>query len=203
VAGTVTDVATPGDHNDAMAATSDIPVWEDLSLGQRRRLLLAQAGRMLLALAGLFTVYFMVPIGPNSATSWSTAAVLALGALVFVAVLARQIRSLGAAHYPVLRAVQAIAILVGLFIVAFALGYLAMSAAYPDAFSESLDKISALYFTVTVLATVGFGDITATNGGARLLVTAQMVLGLGLIGAVVRYVAGQARTIASKRNTPT
>jgi voltage-gated potassium channel len=34
----------------------------------------------------------------------------------------------------------------------------------------------ALYFTVTVFATVGFGDITARTDTARLLVTVQITL---------------------------
>ena len=45
---------------------------------------------------------------------------------------------------------------------------------------------SSLYFTVTVFATVGFGDIVATSHTARSMVTVQMVLDLILLGAVVR-----------------
>ena len=61
----------------------------------------------------------------------------------------------------------------------------------------------SLYFTVTVFATVGFGDITATSQTGRLIVTAQMildliVLGLGIgvfLGAVQR---GQQDTAQQK-----
>jgi hypothetical protein len=59
--------------------------------------------------------------------------------------------------------------------------------------------VGALYFTVTVLATVGFGDITAQTAGARLLVTAQMLLGLGLLAGIVRVFSAAARAGAARR----
>ena len=69
----------------------------------------------------------------------------------------------------------------------------------PGTFSEELSRSDALYFTVTVFSTVGFGDITAETTTARLLATAQMlldliVLGLGIqvfLGAVERGQAAQ------------
>jgi voltage-gated potassium channel len=48
--------------------------------------------------------------------------------------------------------------------------------------------LDALYFTVTILSTVGFGDITATGQGARLLVTMQMVLDFSYLAVVLGIV---------------
>jgi voltage-gated potassium channel len=42
---------------------------------------------------------------------------------------------------------------------------------------------------VTVFATVGFGDITATSQPARLIVTAQMILDL-ILGLGIRVFLG-------------
>ena len=61
-------------------------------------------------------------------------------------------------------------------------------------FSQPMTRTDALSLTVTVLATVGFGDITAKTGAARLVVIGQMstdliILGLGarvILGAVTR-----------------
>jgi voltage-gated potassium channel len=39
-----------------------------------------------------------------------------------------------------------------------------------------IDRTDSLYFTVTVFATVGFGDIFPASQMARLVVTAQMIL---------------------------
>jgi voltage-gated potassium channel len=51
---------------------------------------------------------------------------------------------------------------------------------------HTLTRTDALYFTVTVFATVGFGDISATSQKARIIVTVQMILDLIVIGLVVR-----------------
>jgi hypothetical protein len=45
-----------------------------------------------------------------------------------------------------------------------------------------------LYFTVTVFATVGFGDITATTELTRALVTGQMVSGIVIVGLGARII---------------
>lgn len=50
----------------------------------------------------------------------------------------------------------------------------------------SLDRVNAVYFTMTTMATVGFGDITPATSGARLFVTLQeisdlLLFGLGLV----------------------
>lgn len=54
------------------------------------------------------------------------------------------------------------------------------------AFAGMESKMDALYFTVTVLATVGFGDIHAVSPLARGLVTVQMIVNLIYIGTAVR-----------------
>ncbi|WP_281367034.1 potassium channel family protein [Janibacter alkaliphilus] len=46
--------------------------------------------------------------------------------------------------------------------------------------------MDALYFTMTMVSTVGFGDITATGQLARVLVTLQMAFNLLFIAALVR-----------------
>jgi hypothetical protein len=48
--------------------------------------------------------------------------------------------------------------------------------------------LDALYFTVTILSTVGFGDIAPTGQGARLLVTMQMVLDFAYLAMVLGIV---------------
>jgi len=53
-----------------------------------------------------------------------------------------------------------------------------------------MTRTNALYFTVTVFATVGFGDITAKTEAARLLVTVQMIIDLIILGFGARVILG-------------
>ena len=46
-----------------------------------------------------------------------------------------------------------------------------------------------MYFTVTTLATVGYGDIHPTGPPARAVVTTQIILNLAFLGIVVRVMA--------------
>ena len=80
-----------------------------------------------------------------------------------------------------------------LFFVLFATAYLSMSQESGTTFSQGLDHTRALYFTITIFSTVGFGDITPATDAARLVVSAQMILDLILIGGVVHILVGAAK----------
>ena len=67
----------------------------------------------------------------------------------------------------------------------------------PGEFDGLLTRIDALYFVVTTLVTVGYGDIHPVGQLARALVSVQMVLKVGVLalvgGLVVRGLADRLR----------
>ena len=63
-----------------------------------------------------------------------------------------------------------------------------MSHVQPKSFSEPLDHVRAIYFVVTVVSTVGFGDITPKTDTAMILVSFQIMLDLVLLVGIVRAV---------------
>ncbi|MGW5514183.1 potassium channel family protein [Nocardia africana] len=154
--------------------------------GTQRRAVLYAAARTAATTMVLVALYFVLPfrhlneLGP----------ILGLcGGLVLVVVLIyRQATRIVAAPYPGLRGAEALTMIAVAFILMFATTYVLMSAAEPDSFTVLLTRIDALYFTVTVLGTVGFGDIAATSQAARVVVTVQILADLALIGAGVRVV---------------
>ena len=89
-----------------------------------------------------------------------------------------------------------------LFLVLIAATYFLMAQSDPANFNtHTLTRTDALYFTVTIFSTVGFGDITATSQNARLLVTAQMILDLVILGLGVQVVIAAVR-IGRQHQTP-
>lgn len=139
----------------------------------------------------LIGVYHLVP---SRAPSTGVGVVaLVGGGVLFGTVLVWQVRRILRAEIPQLRAVEAFGMLVPLFLVLFASAYASLSAGYPGHFTQELDRSDALYFTVTVLTTVGFGDIAPVSTSARNLVTLQMVLDTVLIAALARFVIFQAK----------
>jgi voltage-gated potassium channel len=139
----------------------------------------------------LIALYYLLPFVPTPRREsiwWE----LAIVGTIFAAVLGHELNSILRHRQPMRRAIVALAILFPLFVVMFSRIYLTMSRSDPAAFGEVLTRTEALYFTVTVLATVGFGDITAKTDPARIVVTIQMVADLILIAVVVRLILGAA-----------
>jgi hypothetical protein len=50
-----------------------------------------------------------------------------------------------------------------------------ISKASSGAFSETIDRVGALYFSLSTITTTGFGDIKPTSHACRLAVCAEMV----------------------------
>ena len=138
----------------------------------------------------VMTVYYLVPLQPPHQSPLLRTAV---GVAVFAAVLAFEVRAVLRARDPVPRAVRAMAIVIPFFVADFAWIYLTVSRSDPVTFGGSLSRTEGLYFAVTVLSTVGFGDITAKTDVARLIVIIQMVLDILVLGVVVRLIIDSAR----------
>jgi voltage-gated potassium channel len=101
-----------------------------------------------------------------------------------------------------LRATVAMATVIPLFLIVFAWIYLTLARSDPASFGEPLSRISALYFTVTVFSTVGFGDIVAKTDVARLVVTIQMIADLAVVALVIRLIFGAAARRAGHLKEP-
>ncbi len=135
--------------------------------------------------------YFMPPVERH--ISVGEIITLGIGLLVTTAIVLDQARRVVHAELPGVRAAEALAIVVPVFLLLFSTLYLSLSHTSASMFSQKLDHSRALYFTITVFSTVGFGDITPTNDAARLTVSAQMLLDLFIIGVVVRLLINAAK----------
>ena len=170
----------------------------------RERLLTAPRRRVLWALLRasltstvLVVLYFKLPF--TGAISASTVALLAAGLAVFAAVIIWQVRAILRSRYPALRAIEALAAAIPLFLLVFAAAYVKLADAQPEAFSEPLSRTDALYFTITVFSTVGFGDITPVADAARVTTMVQMLGDLVVVGLVLRVMLGAVKEGRERR----
>lgn len=147
----------------------------------------------------IIVVYFIVPM----TLSLEFGGLLALlgGLALVAALLAWQIRNILVSPYPVLRGVASLVVTVPLFVVVFATIYYLSAQLQPDGWSEPLTRLDAVYYTVTVFATVGFGDITAVSQTARAMTTFQMVAGIALVGVIARVVVGAVQFSLRRRES--
>lgn len=148
----------------------------------------------------LVTAYFVLPLSPRPDAN--TLAFLVVGLVAIGVLIVWQTRAIVRARHPGLRAVETLALVIPAFLLLFATGYYLVSQARPESFSEPLTRIDALYFTITVFATVGFGDVAPVSQSTRLVVAVQMLADLLVLGLVLQAIVGAARRgIARARGT--
>jgi len=145
----------------------------------------------------IVAVYGLLPFSGN----WGAAGLIVGGiaALVVIAVLIRRVRRVLVAERPVPEAIAAVVVTATLTIITSSATYYAMASANPDSFRGLGTKIDATYFAVTVMSTVGFGDIVPTTQAARLVTTCHMIFTVALVGAAFRLVTWAARHNLSRR----
>ena len=167
---------------------TDKPV-QTYSPAQRRRHIARGLLGAVVVTTVLVVLYFTLPLNLMNSVPVGVSLVVAL--LILLGVSIWQVRAITRAAHPGVRAVVALACVAPLFLLLFAASYFLLAQDDPASFStQTLTRTDALYFTVTVFATVGFGDISATSQIARRLVTFQMVLDLLVLGLGIRVFVG-------------
>jgi voltage-gated potassium channel len=157
--------------------------------------------RTLLGLAFIFWVLSLVPDESDPRLSIPVT-LLIIGMGVYALVLRWQLKRVVKSKRPGLVAAESLILSAALFIAIFSAIYVIIDGDSPGSFSEPIDHFTAAYFTLTVLATVGFGDITAVSDTARFIVMLQMALGLGFLAIIIKVftsAAQQARTARDER----
>jgi voltage-gated potassium channel len=164
---------------------------------RRERSQLLQAIVSVLLIAAATVVYYVIPVPAHIREgSWIilfSCGVVVLGLLIVLAV-ARLLRAGEQAR------VRGLVLLLTLSVLFFS--YADESVArLPGQFVSLSTKTDALYFNVSTLATVGFGDVHAVGQLARVAVTLQIVFNLIFLGAAVSVIASFFRTRARGRYT--
>jgi voltage-gated potassium channel len=145
----------------------------------------------------LVVLYYRLPL--TGALEASTVALLLVGLALFAGIITWQVRAILRSDYPGLRAIEALAAAIPLFLLVFAATYVKLGDAQPSAFSEPLSRTDALYFTITVFSTVGFGDITPVAPTARVIAMVQMLGDLVVVGLVLRVMLGAVKEGRERR----
>jgi voltage-gated potassium channel len=153
----------------------------------RRRDVIRVATIAFATTASVLFLYYVVPL-PKS--HGSLLVQVLLGILLFAIVFGFEVRGILRSRRPMARAARAAGAVIPVFIVIFAWIYLSMSHSDPATFGETFTRTQGLYFTVTVLSTVGFGDITPKTDPARAVVAVQMLLDLVVIALVAKLLLG-------------
>jgi hypothetical protein len=72
-----------------------------------------------------------------------------------------------------------------LIVTDFSITYWNLSGSANGCMDVQLNKIDSIYFTLTTLSTVGYGDIRPVSGTCRVIVSGQMIVGLILVVVIL------------------
>ncbi|MGI9195990.1 MAG: potassium channel family protein [Candidatus Nanopelagicales bacterium] len=168
--------------------------------GRRRAITLPEAVLFgVLRAALIATVAVLVSVAINLAAV-PQAIRLPFGALyillwvaLYVIYFRHQMKMIAKADFPAVRAWETLIVGGVMFMTIFANAYHQIAELDSAAFSEKLDLFTSYYFTVTILGTVGFGDITPVTVLARSVSMVQMLVDLGIIAFTVRLITRQVK----------
>jgi voltage-gated potassium channel len=160
------------------------------------RQLLQAAGTAVLVVITT-VIYYVLPVPRlKSEASWSVLFGVGLGVLG-VLIVVSIVRLLRAGERARVRA-----LILLLSITVFFFSYVdVVLAEIPGQFISLHTKTDGVYFSVSTLATVGFGDVHANGQLARVAVTLQIVFNLVFLGTAVATISGMWRERARRRAT--
>ncbi|MGH8824428.1 MAG: potassium channel family protein [Jiangellaceae bacterium] len=149
-------------------------------------------GLLAAEVAVLVAAYFLMPLEGSFAFRLFSYAV---GLTFVVLVIGRQMRRHLASRDADIR-VDSLALAIVLAVLLFALTYYAVSTAQSGEFSDLTTRVDALYYSLTVATTTGFGDVSAQSQLARALVSTQLVFNMLIVATAVPLLT---RTVKERR----
>jgi hypothetical protein len=143
------------------------------------------------ALVGCIVLYYVLPMRGRL---WPIGAIAGPAAAIALAPLTRRhLRRVLVSDRPLVDVVLALALIAVVLILGFATTYGILATQSSEEFVGIATKTDALYFTVTVLATVGFGDVHPVGQVARGLTTVNMLTNIVILAFSVRLLTWAAR----------
>jgi hypothetical protein len=141
--------------------------------------------------AALVLIYIFLPMDGRF---WWVAILTSLVIVVsIVPWTVRRVRDILVSERPMLESAVVIGLVFVLLVMAFSIAYYTLERHSGGQFSELHTKLDAVYFVVTTLATVGFGDVHASGQFARALVSMQMIFDFAFLGLTLRVITSAAR----------
>ena len=173
-----------------------------LNKPSRRDYTKAIVGTVVRLFLGALLIVVMLTLVPSTPDGRMVApfVVAAIGTGIYILESRRQLRRIMHSRFPGLMAAESLILLAAMFLAVFAMIYVSLSLADIEAFTEPLDAFTSYYFALTVLATVGFGDITPVTTVARAVTMVQMALDLVFVALLIRVVSSAARKSLQRRS---
>jgi voltage-gated potassium channel len=146
------------------------------------------------SVVGLVVVFYAVPLSAPALSSGTAVSVLLtlLGVAGLGWAITGQVRRQLLSGSDV--GIQSLVMLLELVAVVFALGYYLLELSAPAQIAGLQTRTDALYFTLSTVVTVGYGDVHAVGQLARVLVIVQIVFDAVFVAALVAALRSRVRS---------
>ena len=171
---------------------------EELMPDIRRRTIVLAVVRSLVVVILIVVAYFTLPF--TQPLGAGPVAGVVIGLILVATILTLQIRATMQSPYPGMRAFQSLASSGPFFLILFATAHYLIGRSSTHSYSQTMTRLDALYFTLTVFTTVGFGDIAPVSELARIVTIMQMIGDLLLIFVIVRVLFGAVKVGIERRS---
>jgi voltage-gated potassium channel len=153
----------------------------------------------LLTIAVIITLYFVMPFGRrgNPLPLGLATALSILIAILLTALISRRILRIIDGTISV--GIPGLLILLTAVIVAFSTGYYLLARSDPAEIAGLHTRLDSLYFTLTTVATIGYGDIHPAGQAARAIACFQVVFNSIFLAGLVRATLYEARAVRTAR----
>jgi voltage-gated potassium channel len=139
-----------------------------------------------LALIGLLIAYFAFPVNFDASVGVVVLSLLlTFGGLALIGwTMVVELEHLRRGETS--RTTRALAMLLVLLVMSFSLAFYLLELASPGQIVDLHTRTDALYFTLSTMATVGYGDVHAEGQAARALVSAVIAFDVVVVASLVR-----------------
>jgi voltage-gated potassium channel len=155
--------------------------------------------RPIVTFVGLIVAYYMIPSGVGNNVSFFIGLIISAAALVLLAWgITGQVRRQFSGGSDV--ALQTLVVMIELVVVVFAYAFYLLENSRPGEVSGLQTRTDSLYFTLSTMTTVGFGDIHAAGQSARVLVMIQLFFNIVFVGAAATIMTDRIKErVAARR----
>jgi voltage-gated potassium channel len=156
------------------------------ALRARRRAIRRGLVRTVLLLTGVTAVFLLVPWkAVNLGDTLLITAVFFIGLAGAAALIVWQVIAYRDAKMSGSARLQGLLVALYVAVLFFALSYYLLAISNPEAIAGLETRLDALYFSLTIVSTVGFGDVHAVDQAARAIVSFQLVFDLIFVSLAV------------------
>jgi voltage-gated potassium channel len=153
---------------------------------ERRRGIGRAVARTVLLLTGVTAGFLLVPWKAlNLGDTVVITAVFLIGLAGAAALIVWQVIAYRDAKMSGRARLQGLLVALYVAVLFFALSYYLLGTSNPEAIVGLETHLDALYFSLTIVSTVGFGDVHAVNQAARAVVSLQLVFDLIFVSLAV------------------